>query len=144
MTRYKLDFFVLALLGCASLLISGCAPSKPKFDIQMEGIDPSQSGACYADLNSGNLAFSNNMHAAGGVGFLKDPKYAGPINSKIITPYTQAISAGGQCASKGYNNRGEVYLLMEDFPKACADLQKACQLGICSGYNLSQKNGQCR
>jgi tetratricopeptide (TPR) repeat protein len=60
-----------------------------------------------------------------------------------IRDYNKAIEIN-QKDAEAYINRGFVYLLESgDTVKGCADLKKACELGMCGKYNLAKQKGYC-
>lgn len=62
---------------------------------------------------------------------------------KALNDYNRAIHFDPRLA-EAYENRGFLYMTqMHDKDKACADWKKACELGRCANYRLSQKNGDC-
>ena len=43
-----------------------------------------------------------------------------------------------------YSNRGNAYISSNNIRKGCRDVQKACELGECKGYELAKGKGHCR
>lgn len=63
---------------------------------------------------------------------------AGNINEAIVG-FTEIIEQKDQFA-EAYFNRGLLYLLLDDIPKAIPDLSKAGELGIYQAYNIIKRN----
>jgi tetratricopeptide (TPR) repeat protein len=60
-----------------------------------------------------------------------------------IRDYNRAIEINPKDA-EAYINRGFVYLVeSEGKGRGCADLKKACELGMCGKYNLVKQKGYC-
>lgn len=84
-----------------------------------------------------------------------DNKYAKAYNNRggvyrqlglfklSIEDYTQAIRIN-PLNGEAYNNRGCVYYDLDQVNHACNDLQKACELGVCSGLNWVKEKGCCQ
>jgi len=60
-----------------------------------------------------------------------------------ITDYDHAIRIDPNFAD-AYEMRGIGYLMLNQAEKGCADLGKACMLGVCKGYELSRQEKMCR
>jgi tetratricopeptide (TPR) repeat protein len=63
--------------------------------------------------------------------------------SRAIKDYDQAIRLKPDDAL-AYDNRGNAYLILGNRVCGCSDVQKACELGLCEGYESAKKLGDCR
>ncbi|MGB5219157.1 MAG: tetratricopeptide repeat protein [Smithella sp.] len=62
---------------------------------------------------------------------------------RAIEDYNEAIRLTPDFAYS-YANRGNAYLIQGSEALACNDLQKACDLGMCSGLEKAKSQGKCR
>jgi hypothetical protein len=44
----------------------------------------------------------------------------------------------------GYLNRATEYRILGENEKACSDLKRACELGVCDLLNMAKKDGVCQ
>jgi len=64
-------------------------------------------------------------------------------NQRAIEDYNEALRLKPDYAY-AYANRGNAYLIQGSEALACNDLQKACDLGVCSGVEKAKNQGKCR
>lgn len=62
---------------------------------------------------------------------------------QAIKDYTQATKLEPGYAA-AYNNLGLTHILSKDTVQGCLDLNKACSLGDCNGYNFTREKGMCK
>ncbi|MBW1838764.1 MAG: tetratricopeptide repeat protein [Deltaproteobacteria bacterium] len=46
-------------------------------------------------------------------------------------------------SSKAYGSRGFAYMKLGNTDMACADWERACELGRCANYNIAARKGMC-
>ncbi|MBF0608913.1 MAG: tetratricopeptide repeat protein [Magnetococcales bacterium] len=61
---------------------------------------------------------------------------------RAIENYSRAIAINPKYA-EAHNNRGAAYLDKKDKRQGCTDLQRACELGVCKGYDKTRQSGVC-
>jgi len=61
---------------------------------------------------------------------------------KALADYSRALAINPEFAA-AYNNRGLLRLRKNMRKLGCADLEQACELGICERYKQLQKSGEC-
>jgi tetratricopeptide (TPR) repeat protein len=61
---------------------------------------------------------------------------------KALADYSRALAINPEFAA-AYNNRGLLRLRKNMRKSGCADLEQACELGICERYKQLQKSGEC-
>ncbi|MEF2231522.1 MAG: tetratricopeptide repeat protein [Pseudodesulfovibrio sp.] len=59
-----------------------------------------------------------------------------------VKDYTRAISRKAEFP-EAYVNRGELYYLLGKEVKACSDLKRACDLGVCAPLEKYESKGKC-
>ena len=62
---------------------------------------------------------------------------------RAIDDYNEAIRLKPDYA-EAYNNRGNAYILSGNNQEACRSFIRACQLGVCTGYELSKQKDYCQ
>lgn len=63
--------------------------------------------------------------------------------SRPVSGYKKAGALNPRYAW-AYQNRGAAWIKQGNYSSACDDLQKACELGVCSGLNWAKQKGYCR
>ena len=64
-------------------------------------------------------------------------------NQRAIQDYDTAIRLKPDYV-EAYNNRGISYIISGNNLEGCSSLIRACELGVCKGYEHAKQNGACR
>lgn len=108
-------------------------------------------GTVYARLKQYDRAISDIDKAIS-----LNPEYAMAYNNRgnaydDLKQYNRAMADYGKAISidpgdaSAYNNRGVAYMFgLYKTKEACADWEKACSLGVCSGLNYAKQKGICK
>lgn len=71
------------------------------------------------------------------------PKSTMESYSRPVSGYKKAGALNPRYAW-AYQNRGAAWIKQGNYSSACNDLQKACELGVCSGLNWAKQKGYCK
>ncbi|VAW75625.1 hypothetical protein MNBD_GAMMA12-2285 [hydrothermal vent metagenome] len=138
--KIALPFFIITFL----FNLSACAsPPNSAMGYNNQGASYAKSGRYDMALKYFNKALEIKPEFAGAY-YNKGLAYGHKrMFSKAIKQFDRAIGINPNYAD-ALDSRGLLYLITgKNKNKACADLKKACDLGVCKAFNMAEQKGDC-
>lgn len=132
------------LLLFIGLFLSSCAyPPNSAMAYNNQGARYAKSGHYDMAIRSFNKALELQPEFAGAY-FNKGLAYTHKrMLAKALEQFDLALEINPNYAD-ALDARGLLYLITgTNKDKACVDLKKACEMGVCKAYNLAKKKGDC-